>query len=110
MPVKEASPQELAEFPFEEKSIKVGKNTFRFRELSVLENDKCADDAKDGEGRIDGRLMMRLMVIASSVEPKLSAKLLGSMPARVYAKIYDVVNDLQNPDTLDQEDDEEGNA
>lgn len=101
MSVKSASEEELVEFPFEERSIVIGKQTFRFRELSVQENDDCADASKDAEGRINGRTMMRLTIIASSVEPKITPALLAKMPTRMYGKIYDVVNELLNPDSLD---------
>lgn len=100
MSVKSATDAEEVEFPFEEKAITIGKREWRFRELSVQENDDCADAAKDKEGRINGRTMMRLTIIASSVEPKITPEILAKMPTRVYGKIYDVVNDLQNPDTL----------
>jgi len=108
VPVKSATEAEMFEFPFEEKSILIGKTEWRFRELSVQENDDCADAAKDKEGRINGRTMMRLTIIASSVEPKITPELLAKMPTRIYGKIYDVVNDLANPDTLDDEKTPEG--
>jgi hypothetical protein len=90
----------MLEFPFEEKTLVIGDKEWRFRELSVQENDDCADMAKDSEGRINGRTMMRLTIIASSVDPKITPEMLAKMPTRVYGKIYDLVNDLQNPDTL----------
>ena len=118
MPVKSATPAEEMEFPFEERTITIGNRDWRFRELSVQENDDCADTAKDKEGRINGRTMMRMTIIASSVDPKITPAMLAKMPTRVYGKIYDLVNDLQNPDTLNddklppgvEKDDAEGNA
>lgn len=98
--MKSATDAEAFEFPFEEKSIEIGGKEWRFRELSVQENDDCADASKDKDGRINGRTMMRMTIIASSVEPKITPAILAKMPTRIYGKIYDVVNDLQNPDTL----------
>jgi hypothetical protein len=109
VPVRSATEAEEMEFPFAEKTIKIGDKEWRFRELSVQENDDAADASQDKEGRINGRTMMRLTIIASSVEPKITPKMLASMPTRVYAKVYDVVNELQNPETLDKDEDE-GNA
>jgi hypothetical protein len=105
--VKSATDDELIEFPFAEKSITIGNREWRFRELSVQENDDCADASKDKDGRINGRTMMRLTIIASAIDPKITTSLLAKMPARVYGKIYDVVNELQNPDTLDDKEDDE---
>jgi hypothetical protein len=112
--VKSATAREQLEFPFEQRTIDVAGHSFTFRELSVQENDDCADSSKDPDGRINGRTMVRLMIIASSIEPKLTPKILGTLPQRVYAKIYDIVNDLNDPDSLgknkDIEVDDEGNA
>lgn len=120
MSVKSATDTELVEFPFEEKSVTVGGREWRFRELSVQENDDCADAAKGPDGMINGRTMMRLTILASSVSPKLTPELLAKMPTRLYGKLYDLVNELQNPDTLKDGDkklppgvereDDEGNA
>lgn len=107
--MKEPTASEAMEFPFEERELVVGDKKFRFRELSVQENDDCADSAKDQDGRINGRTMMRLMIIQSSVEPKLTPKMLALLPQRVYHKIYDLVNDLNDPETLGK-DEGEGNA
>jgi hypothetical protein len=105
------------EFPFEQKSIEIAGKTFTFRELSVQENDDCADSSRGQDGQINGRTMVRLMIIASSVEPKLTPTVLAALPQRVYAKLYDVVNDLNDPDSLDKSktpdvtvEDDEGNA
>lgn len=110
MSVKSATEAEAVEFPFAEKSVDISGREWRFRELSVQENDDAADASKDKEGRINGRTMMRLTIITSSVEPKITPKMLAAMPTRVYGKIYDVVNELQNPETLDEDDKKEGNA
>lgn len=110
MPVKtEATQAELAEFPFETRQLTIGDRKWTFRELSVQENDDCADASKK-DGVINARTMMRLMIIQSSVEPKLTPAMLGALPVRVYAKIYDLVNDLNDPDSLGKKDGDEGNA
>ena len=93
--------------PFEEAVIKVKGTEFRFRELSVAENDECADAAKNPDGTVNGRTMMRMMIIKSSVDPKLDADSIGSLPQRAYIKIYDAVSNLN---TVDLNDDDEGNA
>lgn len=114
MSVKSATDAEETQFPFEEKVLVLGGKEWRFRELSVQENDDCADSAKGQDGMINARTMMRLMIIQSSVQPKLSPNSLGKLPTRVYGKIYDLVNELQNPDTLKEQDvvpgADEGNA
>lgn len=109
MSVKQATEQELIEFPFAEKTAKILGKEYRFRELSVQENDECADMSRDKDGRINGRTMMRLMIMAASVEPKLTVETLAKMPQRVYMRVYDVVNELNNM-TLDDDEEEEGNA
>lgn len=96
----------VIEFPFAKETVEIAGNTFTFRELTVAENDACADAAQGPDGNFNGRTMMRMMIIESSVEPKLTTEDLAKMPNRVYIKIYDVVNRLN---TLDI-DDSEGNA
>lgn len=109
-PVPEPTDKEIIELPFAEKTAKIGGKTFKFRELSVQENDDCADAAKMPDGTINGRTMMRMMIINSSTEPKLTTKMLAAMPQRAYIRIYDVVNELNTLD-IDVEDTEaEGNA
>lgn len=108
MSVKQATEQELIEFPFVEKTVKILGKDYTFRELSVQENDECADMSREKDNRINGRTMMRLMIVAASVEPKLTVESLAKMPQRVYLKVYEIVNELNNL-TLDDEDDTEGN-
>jgi hypothetical protein len=91
-------------FTFNEKTITIGEDAYKFRELTVGENDFCADAAKGPDGTIDGRKMMRLMIVKSAVEPKLSAEDLLAIPNRIYIKFCEVVNDLAVP-----EEDEPGN-
>ena len=96
------------DYAFEERAVTVGGKTFRFRELSVEENDTCSDASRDPSGMINGRTMMRMMILSSSVDPKIDPSMLQKMPQRLYLKLCDVVNELNNPDTLG--DDGEGNV
>lgn len=105
--VKTASEDELLTLPFATKTIRISGKSFTFRELSVEENDNCADAARTENGGINGRTMMRLMIIASATDPKLSADMLAKMPQRAYIRIYDTVNDL-NTITVDEDIEEEG--
>ena len=90
-------------FTFLEKTVSVSGADYKFRELSVGENDFCADASRKPDGDIDGRMMMRLMIAKSSVEPQLSVENLAAMPNRVYLRFAETVNDLNTPD-LDEED------
>lgn len=99
------------EYPFETREETIAGRAYRFRELSVEENDECSDQAKDEHGLINGRIMMRLMIVTSALEPKITPDLLAKMPQRVYLKICDLVNSLNDPDTLDKKpDDGKGNG
>lgn len=82
------------DLPFAETEATVAGRVFKFRELSVKENDECADAARTAEGTIDGRVMMRLMIAKSSVEPKITVDKLAAMPQRAYAALADAVNEL----------------
>lgn len=87
---------DVFDIPFKDASTTINGVEWKFRELSVIENDQCADGAKGPDGEFDGRTMMRLLIIKSSVEPKLDATRLGKLPQRVYLQIARVVNDLNN--------------
>ena len=89
-------------FAFATKDLVVDEVTYKFKELTVGENDFCADAAKGPDGLIDGRKMMRLMVAKSSVEPKLTVEELAECPNRLYVKFCEVVNDLNIPDDEDE--------
>ncbi len=82
-----------------------GRGTYKFRELSVDENDACRDGATAKDGTFNGRTMIRLMIVASSVEPKLTMANLAKLPQRVYAKIVNFVNDLNDEMSLDPKED-----
>lgn len=93
-----ASKVDLAEFPFEERVVTIAGHPFKFRELSVAENDSCADAARQEDGTINGRTMMRMMIMTSSVDPKLTPDVLASMPQRAYIQMYDAVTTLNTVD------------
>lgn len=101
--------EELVELPFAEKELKISGKAFKFRELSVEENDQAADAAKRPDGSIDGRLMMRLMIMSSSVAPKLTSEAMGKLPQRAYIRIYDAVSALNSVD-LDEDAEDEGKS
>lgn len=94
---------------FEEKTVTIKGQKFRFRELSVAENDECADAARNPDGTVNGRTMMRMMIIKASLDPKLDTDMIGNLPQRAYIKIYDAVSDLNTID-LSDEDEDGGNA
>ena len=102
-------PDNVGGMPFEEKTIKVKGQAFRFRELSVAENDECADAAKNPDGTVNGRTMMRMMIMKASIDPKLDAESISLLPNRAYIKIYDAVSEL-NTIELGEEPEEEGKS
>lgn len=99
------------EYVFETRDEVIAGKTYKFRELSVEENDQCSDAAKDEHNMINGRVMMRMMIMTSAIEPKIDAEALSKMPQRVYLKLCDLVNALNDPETLDKKkDDDKGNG
>lgn len=90
-------------FTFAEKEIEYEGQKFKFRELSVAENDYCADAARDEKGTIDARRMMRIMIAKSVVDPKITVDDLAEIPNRAYLKFAEIVNDLNSP-AEDEED------
>jgi hypothetical protein len=84
-------------FAFAEKEIEYEGQKFKFRELSVAENDFCADASRDDKGNIDARRMMRVMIAKSIVDPKITIDDLAEMPNRAYLKFAEIVNDLNSP-------------
>ena len=94
---------------FEEKTVTIKGKKFRFRELSVAENDECADSAKNPDGTINGRTMMRMMIMKSSLEPKLDSDTISELPNRMYIRIYDVVSAL-NTIELGEDPEDEGKS
>ena len=96
------------DIPFLEKEVEISGKTFRFRELSVSENDACLEAARKPDGDIDGRIMMRLMMTKSAVEPLLNADIISKLPSRIYIKLAEAVNDINAAE--DEEEGSEGNA
>ena len=96
------------EIPFLEKDVVISGKSFKFRELSVAENDACLEAARKPDGDIDGRIMMRLMMTKSAVEPMLNADIISKLPSRVYIKLAETVNDINAAE--DEEEGSEGNA
>jgi hypothetical protein len=97
-----ATPEEEAKFPFEETTVMINGKEFRFRELSVQENDECADASREEDGAINGRTMMRMMIMASSVNPRLELEDIAKMPQRMYIRLYDTVTRLNTVDFSDE--------
>jgi len=81
--------------------------TYKFRELTVAENDECRELATAPDGTYDGRKHMRLMICLGSVEPKIDPEQLQQFPQRLYGKLLELVSSLNDEGTLD---DTEGNA
>jgi hypothetical protein len=109
VPIGGPTEAERMSLPFEERTVTIKGQKFRFRELSVEENDRAADSAKNPDGTVNGRTMMRLMILASLIEPKLSAQELAKLPQRAYIRIYDAVADL-NTVELGDDPEEEGKS
>lgn len=104
--IKGPNGEELMKLPFEEKTVTIAGQKFKFRELTVEENDAAADMAKNPDGSVNGRTMMRLMIMASAVEPPLDAEVIAKLPQRAYIKIYDTVSALNTVEFGDEPEDE----
>ena len=84
------------------------RGQFKFRELTVEENDMCREAATDKKDQtFNGRTMMRMMIVTSAVDPKLQLTDLVKLPQRVFARIVDFVNDLNDANTLATDDETE---
>jgi hypothetical protein len=103
------------DFAFAEREIDVDGHLFKFREMSVKENDACIDAARQPDGMINGRINMRMMIAKSSVSPKITVDDLAGVPNRIYLKLAEFVNEINSiDDALDEADakkdeDDEGN-
>lgn len=108
-----ATEDEILTFPFHTRSYTIGGVKFEFRELSLAENDECADMSRGDDGAINPRTMTRLMIMKSCKSHTLTPKILAEMPQRIYSEIYMAVNDINS---IQPDDDElvtvgdEGNA
>jgi len=84
--------------------------TYKFRELTVAENDECRETSTGPDGTYDGRQHMRLMICMGSVEPKIDPEQLEQFPQRLYGKILELVANLNDEGTLDDDENDKGNA
>lgn len=106
----------LFDFAFTQRELDIDGRIFKFRELSVKENDACIDAARLRDGSINGRINMRMMIAKSSVDPKITVDDLTNIPNRVYLKLAEFVNDINSiddalePETEENKDEDEGNA
>lgn len=108
-PIKTA--RDPFDFPLAEGEVAYKGVTYKFRELTVAENDQCREAATDTTKKppeYDGRVHMRMMICMGSVDPIISPDQLEKFPQRLYGKILEVVTDLNDEGTLDAE--TEGNA
>jgi hypothetical protein len=94
-------PADPFDFPARTTEVVYLNRTFRFRELTVAENDVCRDLATDDKDVFDGRKMMRAMIVQGAIEPEMTLEQLERLPQGFYSKIIDAVNDLHNPEIGD---------
>jgi hypothetical protein len=88
----------LFDFTFIEREMQLFGKTFKFRELSVAENDACIDAARMDDGNINGRINMRMMIAKSSVDPKITVDDIARLPNRIYLQLAEFVNDVNSID------------
>jgi len=106
----------LFDFAFAERVLEFDGRRFKFRELSVKENDACIDAARMPDGTINGRINMRMMIAKSSVEPKITVDDLVGIPNRIYLRLAEFVNDINSIDDAidaaasDEKDEDEGKS
>lgn len=89
------------DFPVETKSVTYRGVTYKFRELTVGENDVCREAASGPDDTFDGRTMIRMMIVTGAVEPAMSLEDLEKVPQRLYAQFIDAVNALNDPATFE---------
>lgn len=83
--------------PYLTKEITLRGVHYKFRELTVEENDDCADASRDAEGVFNPRTMMRMVLMKAAQDPKITATDLGHMSQPVYLALCEVVNQLLEP-------------
>jgi hypothetical protein len=86
------------DIPFKEANVTVGGTAWKFRELSVEENDECLEKSRRPDNTIDGRVLMRLQIVKASVEPKITLDKMVKLPNRAFLSFADTVNDLLAPE------------
>lgn len=89
------------DFPPETKSITYRGIEYKFRELSLHENDLCRELATGPNDDYDGRVMIRQMIVMGAVEPEMTLDDLEKFPNRFYAQVVDLVNALNDPATFE---------
>lgn len=78
--------------------------SYKFREITVDENDEALEAAKNPDGNtINTRVMNRMVITTSAVDPKISLDKLGKFSHRLYQKIVDAVNELNDPDRVEED-------
>lgn len=92
---------EMNGYVMETNSVSYKGKTYRFRELTVGENDLCREAAMGPDEKYDGREMMRMMIVSAAIAPEISRAEIEKIPSRLYAHMVDVVNTLNDPDTLE---------
>lgn len=97
------------EYPFATKTITIKGTEYKFREITVEENDLCNDAGTGPDGKWNGRAALRMMIVKSSVDPKITDEQIGKMPLSVYNKVAAAVNEVNSPDD-DEEDESDPNA
>lgn len=98
------------DFPVETKSVTYKGVGYKFRELTVAENDLCRDAASGPDDTFDGRIMIRQMIVIGAMEPEMTMEDLEKVPQRLYAQFINVVNDLNDPATFEDEGEDGGNS
>ena len=88
------------DFPPETAEVEYAGVTYKFRELTVGENDLCRELATGPDDTYDGRVMIRQMIVTGAVEPPMTIEDLERVPQRLYAQFINVVNDLNDPETF----------
>lgn len=88
------------DFPVETKVVTYRGVSYKFRELTVAENDLCRELATAPDDTFDGRVMIRQMIVAGAVEPEITMDQLEKLPTRLYSAFIDAVNDLNDPATF----------
>lgn len=86
---------------FETVDIDIKGKTFKIRELSSKEYDRCVELATE-DGETDTIKLLRWMVIKSVVEPEgFSAEKLGNLSFTTVRKLSAAVNDIHFPKSED---------
>jgi hypothetical protein len=92
-------PENPLDFSFKNKSVLMPNGaTWQLRELSVAENDDCADLSRRPDTTVDARVMMRFILVKSTVEPVVTMEQLTKIPNNAYLRLADAANELNSSD------------